>query len=145
MKKLLILLPCSILAAFVLSFFINTVVPETLLSTLYTVAGVVFSVGMSIAISPKTDEVTNAEMKRRIRYSYKTVRNSFIAFFGIDTLLFVLSDIFACGKAHNVLSMSCVIFMLISVMYFVFNFIQLQNLSDEIEDQILKEKTLNEQ
>lgn len=145
MKKLIIFLSCSILGAFLLSIFIGIEAAETLLSTLYTVAGVVFSVGMSIAISPKTNEVTNVSVKLRIRESYKYARDSFIAYFAIDTLLFVLSELELCPRIHEIFSVSCAIFTLISVGYFVYNFIQLQKLGDEIEDRILKEKSINEQ
>lgn len=145
MKKLIIFLSCSIAAAVGTSFLIDTATPEAMLNTLYTVAGVVFSVGMSIAISPKTDEVTNVEAKHRIKRLYQNARNSFIAYFAFDTLLFVLSGLKFCGKIHTIFSVSCTIFTLLSVGYFVYNFIRLQEFGDEIEDQILKEKTLNEQ
>ena len=38
------------------------------LDTLYTVAGVIFSVGMSLTVSPKTDGVANETIKKSIRY-----------------------------------------------------------------------------
>lgn len=111
-----------------------------LLNTLYTVAGVIFSVGMTIAISPKTGEVTLIQKRQIIRHEYRKIRNAFIVFFIFDTALFIISGLIICVKAQKIASLTCWIFILISIGYFIYNFIALQKLGDDIEDQILKER-----
>ncbi len=68
----------TIVSAIVLSLYTSISIQSEVLSTLYTVAGVIFSVGMSLTISPKTDSVTNDSMKKNIRISYIRIRNLFM-------------------------------------------------------------------
>ena len=81
MKRILEYLAFSIVLAGVLSAFTTINVSNDVLNTIYTVAGVIFSVGMSIAIMPKTDKVTNDKIRVAIRASYLAVRNSFMYLF----------------------------------------------------------------
>lgn len=126
--------------AALLAVFTSISVPELVLTTLYTVAGIIFSVGMSIAITPKTDGVTNAQKRGEIRHSYQVVRNSFMYLFGVDTLVFIASEVLKASKVESFMGISCVLFVLISIIYFTFNFIELQHLGNDIEEQILKER-----
>ena len=131
----------SAFAAWILSAATRILVPDTILNTLYTVAGIIFSVGMSITISPKTDGVTNLEMRKTIRESYLVVRNSFIYWFGFDTLTFILANVCRISKYPEFFHILCAIFILVSIVYYTINFIQLQRLGEQIEDQVLKERT----
>lgn len=140
MKKFAAYMVISLAISASVSVFTKLSIPDSLLSTLYSVAGIVFSVGMCIAISPKTEEVTNMKMKQSIRQSYIKVRNTFIIFFAIDTILFVLASIDLLMKIHEFVSLLCTIFILFSLAYFVYNFIALQKLGCDVEDQVLKEK-----
>lgn len=74
MKKLSIYLLISIVLAVVLSLCTSVLMTGDVLDTLYTVAGVIFSVGMSLTVSPKTDGVANETIKKSIRYSYVSLR-----------------------------------------------------------------------
>lgn len=110
------------------------------MSTLYTVAGVIFSVGMSIAISPKTDSVTNERMRMTIRASYARIRDSFMYLFGIGTILFIIAEVWTIKALPSFWSILCALYILISALFFVYNFTMLQKLGQQIEDQVLKEK-----
>ena len=105
----------------------------------YTVSGIIFSVGMSIAISAKTDQVTKESKRNAIRGSYKTVRNSFMLLFGISTLLFIAAQAYAITNYPAALDLLCVVFILVSIVYYIYNFVKLHKLGEDIEDQILKE------
>lgn len=143
-KKILAYLVFSIVAAGLLSVFTKTEVDSGILNTLYTVASVIFSVGMSIAISAKTDQVTKESNRKLIRSSYMTVRNSFMLLFGISTILYIAAQAYTISKYPAVLDILCAIFLLMSIVYYIFNFIKLHKLGDDIEDQILKEANLEE-
>lgn len=137
---MIIYLLISIFAATGISIYTCVSIPEAVVNTLYTVAGVIFSVGMSITVSPKTDNVTNISMRKAIRNSYIRVRNSFLCYFGLDTILFILTS-FTIGKIPaSLFNIQCSFFLLISVAYFIYNFVRLQELGKEIEDQVLKER-----
>lgn len=141
MRKILIFLLIAVATATVISMLTCIDIPKDVLNTLYTVAGVIFSVGMSLTISSKTDNVTNALMKKSIRNSYLKVRNSFLYYFGIDTALFILTS-FTIGKIPaSFFNVLCLIFLLISVAYYIYNFTRLQELGKEIEDQAQRERS----
>ena len=139
MKKSIAYLVFSIIVAGILAAFTSMCVSPPVLSTIYTVAGVIFSVGMSITISPKTERVTNSKMRQSIRSSYLRVRDSFLYLFGISTLLFILSEILTLDKYPSFFVLLCSLFLILSIIHYVFNFIKLQNLGEQIEDQVLKE------
>lgn len=140
MKRLLLLLILSFAIALPLALFTSVSISKYVLNTLYTVAGVIFSVGMSITISPKTDNVTNCQMKRTIRNSYIRVRNAFMYFFCLDTILFILTEGVKLDKCPTLLNNLCGLFLILSIVYYVYNFIQLQELGEQIEDQVFREK-----
>ena len=139
MKRILVYLAFSIVLAGVLSAFTTISVSDDVLNTIYTVAGVIFSVGMSIAITPKTDKVTKEKIRSSIRASYLAVRNSFMCFFGIGTVLFVVAQVWTIERFPTGLDMLCAIFILISIIHYTYNFVKLQRLGEDVEDQVLKE------
>lgn len=139
MKKLTIYLFVSIVLAVVLSLYTRVLMTGDVLGALYTVAGVIFSVGMSLTVSPKMDGVANETIKKSIRYSYKKIRNSFMYFFCIGTVLYVLTEFDFSMRLAAILGNCCAIFLLFSVGYYVCNFNCLQMLGEKIEDQAMKE------
>lgn len=141
-KKFLAYLFFSIVVAVLLSVFTTIEVDSGVLNTLYTVAGVIFSVGMSIAISAKTDQVTKESNRKSIRGSYTTVRNSFMLFFGISTALFIAAQAYTIEKLPAALDLLCAVYLLVSIVFYIINFIKLHKLGEDIEDQILKEEKL---
>lgn len=141
MKKMLAYLLLSTVPAVALSICTEISIPDNVLSTLYTVAGVIFSVGMSLTISPKTDAVTVDSMRKKIRASFIRIRDLFIWFFILDTILFIMAEGGFFPKITNFFNISCGIFLFFSVSYYIVNFISLQKLGEQIEDQIQKEKT----
>lgn len=139
MKKILAWLLFSIAFSLVLSLCTQVFIPVTVLSTLYTVAGVIFSVGMSLTISSKTDRVSNYAMKKNIRRSYLRIRNLFMFFFVLDTFLFIMAEGKFVSCASTFFNLLCAIFLLISIVCYIINFVSLQKLGEQIEDQVLKE------
>lgn len=140
MKKTVAYLVLSVVIAGLLSAFTELNVRDDVLNTIYTVAGVIFSVGMSIAITPKTEKVTNDNIRATIRASYLAVRNSFMYLFGMGTVLYIVAQAFEITKHPASLDFLCAVFILLSVVFYVFNFVKLQKLGIEVEDQILKEE-----
>lgn len=138
MKRTAIYIVTSLVVAGILSAFTALDIPVSILSTLYAVAGVVFSVGMSIAISSKTESVTRKKAKEEIRSSYLRVRNSFMWIFAVDTIFFIATS-WHIERFPAFINIAAVIFLLLSIIHFIINFLQLQRLGNNIEDQVLKE------
>lgn len=140
MKRVLLYFIILSGVAGLLSSYTSINVPTSIFRTLYTVVGVVFSVGMSIAISSKADGVTNERMRRSIRSSYVRVRNSFMILFLFDTILYLFVELISGNTAFLRYSvMLCTLYFFVSIIHFIYNFIKLQELGEQIEDQVLKE------
>ena len=140
MKKIALYLLIAVVIAGVLAVFTTISVSDDVLNTIYTVAGVIFSVGMSIAIAPKTEKVTNQRMRAEIRSSYQIVRNSFMYLFGMSTFLFIMAQAWTIPNYPSFWVNLCFLFILLSVIYYIYNFVKLQKLGLQIEDQVLTEE-----
>ena len=128
-----------------------------IVSTLYTIVGIVFSVGMSLIISVSTRDVRNKEAKKGIRQKMKTVTYSYIFSFGLASLLFILLD-----ARSNVMpevqpltieivrhvvfwkSDFLVLTLCLYILYYIGNFMAIQDMNRDIEDIIDEERRSRE-
>lgn len=94
---------------------------------------------MSLTISPKTEKVTNQEWRKKIRASYLNIRNSFLLLFIISTIVFIVAEVWQIKDLPALFKNLCAVFLLISICYYTYNFVRLQRLGEDIEDQVLKE------
>lgn len=122
-------------------------------STLYTIVGIVFSVGMSLIISISTREVKNKEAKKGIRRKMTEVTYSYILSFGLASILFILLDVRGNVLPENH-SMKIEIFrhivlwksdflvltLCLYVLTYIGNFMAIQDMNREIEDIIDDER-----
>lgn len=122
-------------------------------TTLYTIVGIVFSVGMSLIISVSTRDVKNKEAKKGIRRKIENVTYSYIFSFGLASLLFIILDI-----RNNVVpeeqprtielirylvfwkSDFMVLTLCLYILFYIGNFLAIQDMNREIEDRIDKER-----
>ena len=139
MKRMALYFVSALAVAGCLSAFTKIDIPGSVLSTLYAVAGVIFSVGMSMAIAPKTDSVTRKKARNEIRADYRRVRDSFMWLFGMGTILFIATA-WPIRALPSFTNNAATVFLLLAIIHFIVNFLQLQRLGDQIDDQILKEQ-----
>ena len=111
------------------------------ISTLYTISGIMFSIGMSLIVTSNTSEVKNQRYKEVIRKQKKQISNRYLLCFIVISLLYVLlfskiND----GTIHiyKGFFLNCsdllVVTMSYSILYFTVNFLSLQRLNNQIED-----------
>lgn len=121
-------------------------------STLYTVSGIMFSIGMSLTVTSNTSGIKNKAIRWEIRKEMKRVRNNFIYCFAIATCFYILFMSAVSGKEtfdfalslFNVsisFDNSCLtlVYMVYAVVYFITNFISIQSLNEGIEEELNKE------
>lgn len=145
MKKVVFKGVCFILFV-VLSLYSSWAISNNTISTLYTVAGIMFSIGMSLLVTSNTAGVRNTSIKRHIRSCMHDVRNNFIIWFSLDTLAYIFFPVkSSCFSVYGhsftfnwPLFSSCLI--IFSIFYFIVNFMQIQRLNRDIEDQLDNEK-----
>ncbi|EBI8329407.1 hypothetical protein CPV29_23980 [Salmonella enterica] len=118
-------------------------------STVFTVAGIMFSIGLGLIVTFNPSGVKNTNYLRAIRSNVAKVRNSFLLHFGLSTLCYIINQyvaghefsFFLLQKVTILFSISiflCLV-MIYCAIYFIINFIELQRLNNDIFDEVNKE------
>lgn len=125
-----------VLVLFALSFSSFSVEKETL-STFYNVSGIMFSVGLGLIVSLNYSDVKNKNYLTSIRKNISKIRNIFILYFMIITIMFLFVgkdisiNIYFSEISYNVIFS---VFSIYTIIYFIVNFLQIQKLNDDISD-----------
>ena len=125
-----VLMIATLSVAFVL---LKVEIAQPVVSVIYTVNGIMFSVAMSQLVSFSFTEIENDKFVRDQRSQLLYLRTVFIVLFSLSTIAFVVSDIVDNGKYINPICFSVLIF---SLVYNVVNFCSMVKTKDAIEDKI---------
>ena len=125
---------------------------ETTLNILYGIIGVLFSVGMSLIIAFNGSKIVNPDLKEQLRENMHNVRNNFLIIFFFCSFYYIgfslLNDEW---KQTNIVknknihiyctwAMSVLSILVYSIIALINNYIQIQQLYEDIEDKIQQEK-----
>ncbi|ELI8291956.1 MULTISPECIES: hypothetical protein [Yersinia] len=119
-------------------------------STIFTIAGIMFSVGIGLIVTFNPNGIKNKGYLKELRASIMHVRNSFLIHFGLLTVYYILNQYLTDAKyeihTHYLVELTfsfpiflCLL-MLYSSIFFVVNFIEIQKLNNDIFDAINKEQ-----
>lgn len=118
-------------------------------STVFTVAGIMFSIGLGLIVTFNPSGVKNTNYLRAIRRNVAKVRNSFLLHFGSTTFFYIINQYVANYEISFLLfhkvtilfsaSIFLCLMMIFSSIYFIINFIELQRLNNDIFDVVNKE------
>ncbi len=150
MKKLTISLLIICLITILVSS-ISMVTPDQFFtSTIFTVSGIMFSIGFGLIVSFNLNGVKNKNYIKELRENINFVRNNFMTYFLLATTCYILDQYFNSVsftiidklniKITFCLSIFFCLFILYSVCYFITNFIEIQKLNNDIFDKINTEK-----
>lgn len=135
MKPVLIYILCSVVTVILSYFFPVFSFEESVANVLFTITGIVFSIGLSLTVISNTSSVKNKDIKDRIRKSIRNTRNNFILCFFFASVAFVLY--ITLPDTHLMFlnrSWAILICQVFSIGYFIYNFIAIQHFNEEIED-----------
>lgn len=150
MKRIII----AALVCVVLSF-IPLQPTEITLNILYGLIGVLFSVAMSLIIAFDGSKIKNSGLKNDIRSSIHETRDNFLIIFAASSIFFVIyslipkslqqvtwleKDSFTLSSTWSV---SVLCFLLYTIIALIYNYIDLQQLYEEIEDKLTEEEKKN--
>lgn len=131
---------CCIILSVPITLLMDIEIGENVSNTLFTIVGIMFSIGMSIAVTSNTSVVVNRKIRNSLRDEINRIRNLFISCFSIVAFIYVLNIIFTNWtlevwgyKIFN-LEVCQLIIQLYSITYFIVNFMSLQNLNNQIGD-----------
>lgn len=130
-------------------------VPESTLTIIYGIIGVLFSVGMSLIISFNGSNIGNLGLKKDIRNDMHIVRKNFLTVFLFSSIFFVVFSIIP-DKIKQVewytndsiylksnWSFSVISYQLYSIVALISNYLEIQKLYEDIEDVIDNEKRIS--
>lgn len=140
-----------VLVGLVLSIFVKWTLDDFLLNTIFTVLGIMFSIGLGLIVTFNLQGVKNKKLVNILRSKLKTVRGIYIRYFGIATFLFILDKYLREKKISiihvaelrgfsvevNFAFLICFLLIII-IIYYILNFIKTQELNEEIFDELNK-------
>lgn len=147
MKTILRILIIVILFVLI-SIVVSITIDDFFINTIFTVSGIMFSVGLGLIVTFNISGIKNKKYINDLRSNIDSVRNSFLQYFLISTISFILD--FYLRQNHIDITTICykeyhidlnwpilfVLLMLYSIIYYIYNFIEIQKLNNEIFDKI---------
>lgn len=113
------------------------------LSTIYTVIGIMFSIALSLIVSFNIQGIKSHDSIASIRYKLKVLQKKHISNFVMDTVLYLLSlkvkIVSFCIKGVEInLNIKLVILVILvtSIFYYIVNFTNIQKLRDQVFDEL---------
>lgn len=143
MKRILTLSLLLVLLSVLLASTTSARPASDFLGTLYTVAGIMFSIGMGIICAINLDKVRNVKFYTAIKANILQVRNIYLYYFAIISvgyLAYQLAPGFECtvtiqGAAITFrLSLLVALLTVLSIIYFTLNFLAIQKLNFQITE-----------
>lgn len=116
-------------------------------NTLFTVAGIMFSIGLGLTVTSSTHDVLNKEYIKEIRTNISVCQSKFNTLFLLLTLFYLslsftddLDSFTIYGRHFSCnLKLSFSITSLYSIFYFIRLFHSIQKFNDDLEDKIKQE------
>lgn len=132
-----------------LSIFVSSIfkvrIDLTFVNTLYTVSGIMFSIGMGVICTFNPDKIKNRNFFKLVKENIIRVRNSYLFFFGLISVLYLVYLInpnFEYIKEFNYISIrfTMSLFMLsqsiLVIIFFIVNFLEIQKLNFDISERM---------
>lgn len=133
----------------VLSIFISSIfqvrLDSTFVNTLYTVSGIMFSIGMGVICTFNPDKIKNRNFFRLVKENIIKVRNSYLFFFGLISifyLIYLLNPNFQYSATFNSINVSFTMSLfvlsqsILTIVFFIVNFLEIQKLNFDISEKL---------
>lgn len=154
MKKVFLFAAVTFVLALVFAF-LSFKFDRNTIASVYNVSGIMFSVGMGLLVTFKLDGVRNRVYIEKIRNNISLLEKSFIAWFVVSTAIFTFYDCIPDKHIDlwkvSTLNLNCLancftlFFILVAIIYYVVNFLEVQKLNNDIFDRINKETSKDKQ
>lgn len=146
MYKIIAFIVISLISSFIP---INMKVSDYFMTAIFTVMGIMFSIGMGLIVTFNLSSVKNKHILGVLRNKIKSLQESFITLFSFSTSIYIIEYFFRDQKTNlntftfNIkenliimnLSIFSLVFILLTIVYFIINFTKLQKLNNDILDE----------
>lgn len=156
MKKSIIVILFIILITLIISNVWIIQIESSVLSAFFTVAGIVFSIGLSLIVSFNMTGIENPSFIKNIRSDLYVLKNKYLIYFGFSSAIYLLNEILFPKQSlslnivtiyelseyeivFNIGLLACVSF-IFSIIYSVNNMLRTQKLNHDIFDEVLNNK-----
>lgn len=112
-------------------------IEESVVSAIYTVSGIMFSIALSQLMSFSFGDIENEAFVRRQRGLVNYLRTSFIVLFAFSTIAYLISEL---DMFHPYGNPACFSVLVSSLIYDVVNFCEIAKVKDEMDDRIRASK-----
>jgi hypothetical protein len=125
---------------FIVAFVWKYEVPYDTFSTIYQVLGTMFSICIAIVVN--LFGVRNEKYLSSIRENIKNIRDKFSFYFVLSSFGYILTRVLKDNHVEFMFNYNLFFFFIncYSMVYFIRNFLSIQNLSEEIQDRLNREK-----
>jgi len=137
-----------LLLTIIISSVWDTRPDDFFMSTIYTVTGIIFSIGLSLIVTFSFHGLKNKAYINHLRKNLFYIRQSFIVYFSIATICYILDKyigkecFFKTFFNYDIkLSFSILFCLLIfyAIIYFIVNLLAIQKLNNDLFDKINEE------
>lgn len=146
MVKLILRFVVAICISVLMTSCFNIHGNDGVLQTLFTILGIVFSLGMGLLVSFKLSEVKNSKIRKDMRHSLSHTLKLYVGDFGLTSFVFLISLLIYNGKVLKITdsisvdySLSAICVCVTSIAYEVYNFTKIDKLNVDIEEEIINE------
>jgi hypothetical protein len=148
MKKNLLISVLAIVLTICLETFSKIKVGDAFLNTIYTVSGMMFSIGMGVVCTFNPERIKNNSFLNEIRVDIAKIRSNYIYFFSISSALYLgnqlLPNLKSCCEFGSLklcveLPVAAIVFSSFGIIYYITNFLAIQKLNFQITDRINSE------
>lgn len=155
MKKILCILLIPIILTILISNICDIQLNSSVLAAIFTVAGIVFSIGLSLIVTFNMSGIKNKEFVTEIRSNLRLIKSRYLLFFAFSSVIYLINEILATTDAPFKIYNICEIYeykiklnigllaclsLIFSIIYSVVNMNATQQLNHEIFDEVLKNK-----
>lgn len=144
-KKLLVNISLFLVISVAVASATSKVPTNSFLNTIYTVSGIMFSIGMGVLCTLNPDKVKNDAYYKAIKANVLAVRDSYLVYFFIISIIYLIYQIYpdanftkSFGKVQITLDIAFATMFLniLGILYFIANFMQIQKLGLDISDRV---------
>lgn len=144
-KKLLVSVSLFLVISVAVASATSKVPSASFLNTIYTVSGIMFSIGMGVLCTLNPDKVKNDAYYKAIKANVLAVRDSYLVYFFIISTMYLVYQIYpdaslikSLGNVQITLDFAFATMFLniLGILYFIANFMQIQKLGLDISDRV---------
>lgn len=144
-RKLLVNVSLFLVISIAVASATSKIPSTSFLNTVYTVSGIMFSIGMGVLCTLNPDKVKNDTYYKAIKANVLDVRDSYLIYFFIISFVYLIYQIYP--EANFIkrfdqfqitlnLAFSTLFINILGILYFIANFMQIQKLGFDISDRV---------